>query len=311
MKIPISMITPNPNQPRQTCSGLDALAASIRQKGLLEPITVRPRNERYEIICGERRWRAARLAELKEIECVIREASDEEAFELALVENVQRENLTPMEEAHAFAALAAGGMKQKDIGKLVGKGQSYVAHKKRLAKLPSILTFFLHHGLVTENHVRQILRLKNIVDEKKGLNEDGLYMGMAIRAAQRKGAYPSKDENFSLTFTSPTDPEVEKAGGEYVLKHIEDEDAASMETWMWVAFNFLRFAANENVTVSTLTDIIDKLELDYLYAALEGPKLENQMACLRLLTAILGESGVELPDAVVRARADVAEFRAA
>ena len=302
MKLSLSLIDPKPSQPRKLRSGLKELATSIRQKGLLEPITVRSRGERYEIICGERRWRAAKRAGLKEIECVVREASDDEAFELALVENLQRENLTPMEEAQAFATLASRGMKQKDIGKLIGKGQSYVAHKVRLAKLPCFLTFFLEHGLVTENHIRQILRLKNIVTKEKGLDFDGIYIKTAVEHAKQKGTYPSKDDRAYLA--SSTDPEIERAAWEYVLKHIEDD--APMKAWEHAAHQLLMGVAELQWTVDDLTTIIDKIEIDSLLDALGDSIRGNQVAHLRLLAAIAGHGGAKLPEAITRAKTDVA-----
>ena len=304
MKLSISLIDPNPNQPRKLRSGLKELATSIRQKGLLEPITVRSRGERYEIICGERRWRAAKRAGLKEIECVVREASDDEAFELALVENLQRENLTPMEEARAFVTLASRGMKQKDIGKLIGKGQSYVAHKVRLAKLSCFLALFLEHGLATENHIRQVLRLEKIVTEEKGLDFDGIYIKAAVEHAKQKGTYPSKDDRAYLA--SSTDPEIERAAWEYVLKHIEEDDDAPMKAWEHAAHQLLMGVGALHWTVDDLTAIVDRIEIDSLLDALGDSTKGNQVAHLRLLAAIAGHGGAKLPEAVTRAKADVA-----
>lgn len=163
MKIPITQIEPNAKQPRKTLIGLEELAESIRQLGLLEPIMVRPLTDgRYGIIHGERRWRAAKLAGLNHIEAVIRQVTDQEAYEIGLVENVNREDLSPMEQAWAFEQLQRLGHTQQAIATLIGKGQSYVAHKLRLLRLPEPITFYLQHGALTENHIRQIAKLENI-----------------------------------------------------------------------------------------------------------------------------------------------------
>ena len=143
MIISVDLIDPNPNQPRNHFSGIDELAKSIEEKGLLEPITVRPTGDRYRIVMGERRWRAAKLVGLTEIEAQVKDVSDQEAYELALVENVQREDLTPIEEAKAFKRLQEQGYTQAQVAKIIGKGQSYIAHKLRLIKLPDFLTYYL------------------------------------------------------------------------------------------------------------------------------------------------------------------------
>ncbi len=161
-KIRIDRIDPNPNQPRKNFTGLEELSASIKEKGLLEPITIRTEGERYQIVIGERRWRAAKLAGLTEIEAQVKDVSDHEAYEMALAENVQRQNLTPMEEAEAFKHLQEQGFTQEQIAKIIGKGQSYIAHKLRLLKMPDFLTFYLQEGSLTENHIRQVAKLKDI-----------------------------------------------------------------------------------------------------------------------------------------------------
>lgn len=162
MKVKLSLIDTNPDQPRKHFAGLEELAVSIKDKGLLQPITVRPKGDRYEIVLGERRFRAAILAGLEEIEAIMSELCPQEAFEAALVENVQREDLSPMEEAEAFAQLQARGYTQEEIGRVIGKGQSYVAHKLRLLKMPEPLTFYLKAQALSENHIRQVAKTKSV-----------------------------------------------------------------------------------------------------------------------------------------------------
>jgi ParB family chromosome partitioning protein len=164
--IGLAEIDPNPEQPRGYFAGIEGLAESIRDEGLLEPIMVRPLGERYQIVHGERRFRACKLAGLDTVPAVIRRADDETTFRLSLIENVQRSALTPIEEAQAFAKLAdAQGLTQAEIGRIIGKGQSYVAHKLRLLKAPPPFTYYLEVDAISENHFRQAMRLKNIIGE--------------------------------------------------------------------------------------------------------------------------------------------------
>lgn len=161
--IAVGKIDPNPGQPREYFAGIEELAESIKVEGPLEPIMVRPVGDRYQIVHGERRYRAARLAGMSELPAIVRDMDDATMFRLSLIENVQRSNLTPMEEARSFKRLADGGHTQTEIGRIVGKGQSYVSHKLRLLKAPPPLVYPLEVGKLTENHFRQVMRLKNIV----------------------------------------------------------------------------------------------------------------------------------------------------
>ncbi len=163
MHLPLAALRPNPRQPRTVFPGIEELAASISRDGLLSPLMVREIGEdAYEIVHGERRFRAAQLAGLTEIPAIVRDLTDTEAFTLALVENMQRQSLGPLEEAAAFATLQGQGKSQEEIGALIGKGQSYVAQKLRLLRLPAPLTYYLAIGDLTENHVRQALRLRDL-----------------------------------------------------------------------------------------------------------------------------------------------------
>nr|WP_281377036.1 ParB/RepB/Spo0J family partition protein [Deinobacterium chartae] len=148
-------------QPRQTFEpeALADLAASIREKGVLQPILVRPRAEdnAFEIVAGERRWRAAQLAGLSEIPAIVRDMSDREALEVAIVENLQREDLGPIEEARAYAALLERGLSQEEVAQAVGKGRSTVANALRLLSLPAAALEALEAGEISAGHARAIL----------------------------------------------------------------------------------------------------------------------------------------------------------
>ncbi|MCS7225198.1 MAG: ParB/RepB/Spo0J family partition protein [Armatimonadetes bacterium] len=158
--IPIDQIFPNPYQPRQDFGEeeLNQLTDSIRQYGLLQPILVRPRDGHYELVAGERRLRAAKRAGLKEIPAVIRDCTDSEVLALALIENLQREGLNPLEEAKAYKALSDQfGWTQERIALQVGKARPTVTNKLRLLELPAAVQEALRKGTLSEGHALALL----------------------------------------------------------------------------------------------------------------------------------------------------------
>jgi ParB family chromosome partitioning protein len=162
LTLPIEAIERTAEQPRKRFeeAKLEELAASIREKGVLEPILVRRDGAKYRIIAGERRWRAAQRAGLKEIPAVVREANDREAFELALVENIQRADLNAIEEAEAYDVLVTDhGLTQDEIAKRVGKERSTVANALRLLKLPEDVRDAVRDGRLDMGHARALLGL--------------------------------------------------------------------------------------------------------------------------------------------------------
>jgi ParB family chromosome partitioning protein len=160
--LPLDALVANPNQPRKRFApeALAELAASIRSSGVLEPIIVRPRGDRFEIIVGERRWRAAQQAGLARIPALIRETSDVEALELGLVENLLREDLNPLEEAHAYQRLLAEfGWTQDDLATRIGRDRSSIANALRLLRLPEPIQEDLRAGRLSMGHARALLGL--------------------------------------------------------------------------------------------------------------------------------------------------------
>jgi ParB family transcriptional regulator, chromosome partitioning protein len=155
----IKDLLPNPKQPRGFFdeAALEELASSIREKGVLQPLLVRPKGKGYEIVAGERRWRAAQRAGLEEVPVVIRDLSDHETLEIALIENLQREDLNPLEEARAFNTLLELGSTQDDVAKAVGKARSTVTNSLRLLQLSRDAQKALEDGLITAGHARAIL----------------------------------------------------------------------------------------------------------------------------------------------------------
>jgi ParB family chromosome partitioning protein len=160
INIDINKIIPNPRQPRAEFApeSLAELAESIRSQGIIEPILARPKNGKYELIAGERRWRAARKAGLTLLPAIIKDFSDEESLELALVENLQREDLNPMEEAEAYSKLSSEfQMTQADIAKKVGKDRSTVANMVRLLDLPREIQASIRRSQISVGHARSLL----------------------------------------------------------------------------------------------------------------------------------------------------------
>ena len=164
-RVPIEFLKPNPRNPRRMFSDaeLGELAGSIRERGIIQPIvvrTVRGTADSYEIIAGERRWRAAQRAGLHEVPIILHEATDAEALELAIIENVQRADLNPLEEAAGYQALAeAYRYTQDDIAKTVGKSRSHVANTLRLLKLPEAVKAYINVGKLTAGHARALIGL--------------------------------------------------------------------------------------------------------------------------------------------------------
>jgi ParB family transcriptional regulator, chromosome partitioning protein len=162
-RLPTASLRPNARNPRRLFSDteLDELAASLRERGIIQPIVVRPLRgvaDAYEIIAGERRWRAAQRAGLHEVPVVIIEATDAEALQLAIVENVQRTDLNPLEEAEGYRALIRDfSHSQDDVARMVGKSRSHVANTLRLQTLPSSVKEHIHSGRLSAGHARALV----------------------------------------------------------------------------------------------------------------------------------------------------------
>lgn len=156
----ISEIVRNPNQPRKTFDDdkLAELADSIRQNGVLQPILVRRKGQKYEIVAGERRYQASKLAGLKEIPAVVREIDDDKVFQLALIENLQRSDLSPIEEAKGYKQLLTSrSLTQEELAKILSKSRSAIANTLRLMDLPVEVQHMMEQGLLTAGHARAIL----------------------------------------------------------------------------------------------------------------------------------------------------------
>ena len=185
--VKVTQIEPNREQPRKNFEeeSLNELAESIRQFGILQPLLVKKKGERYEIIAGERRWRAAKLAGVKEVPVVVRDYTDQEIMEIALIENIQRENLNPIEEAQAYMRLIQEfHLKQEELGQRVAKSRTVIANRMRLLKLAPEVQEMLAEGLLSEGHARAILGLENLEQQVKAAN-DVVGMSLNVRETEK------------------------------------------------------------------------------------------------------------------------------
>ncbi len=200
-RAPVEFLRPNPRNPRKTFAdaSLDELADSIREKGILQPIVVREypgETGQFEIVAGERRWRAAQRASLHSVPIVVIEATDKESLELAIIENVQRSDLNAIEEADGYAHLMREfGYTQADLGRIIGKSRSHVANTLRLANLPDTVKKLVADGSLTAGHARALLPLSDPEPVAKRILAQGLSVRDAERIAQEQlNPGPAKSE---------------------------------------------------------------------------------------------------------------------
>ncbi|HKQ40642.1 MAG TPA: ParB/RepB/Spo0J family partition protein [Verrucomicrobiae bacterium] len=186
IRVPLDRIRPSPFQPRKEFApeALNDLTESIKAQGIIQPLLVRQRGEHYELIAGERRWRAAQLVGLFEAPVIVREADDTAVLELALIENLQRENLNPLEEAQGYAELISRfNLRQEDVAAKVGKSRAWVANALRLLKLPSEVQAFVREGRLSVGHAKVILALEQSVEQRLAA-ERILKDGLSVRSAE-------------------------------------------------------------------------------------------------------------------------------
>jgi len=187
-ELPVEQISPNPRQPRRSFDeeSLQALASSLGEHGVLQPVLVRPAPGGYELVAGERRWRAARLAGLSSIPAIVREREDTEALEAALVENMAREDLNPIEEARACAALVEElGLTREDVGRRVGRSRVAVSNLMRLLDLPDEAIELVQAGALSEGHGRAVLLVADH-GERRRLAREAAAEGWSVRVTEER-----------------------------------------------------------------------------------------------------------------------------
>jgi ParB family chromosome partitioning protein len=205
-EVPIDSLIPNPYQPRTALepARLAELAASLRESGMVQPILVRRLGGRYQIIAGERRWKAAQQAGLARVPVTVRDVADDRLLELALVENIQRQELTALEEAQAFQRLQEElQLSQEDLARKVGKDRSTVTNTLRLLRLPRVVRELLAAGRLDAGHGRTLLGLERGEDQvalaeeaaRRGLSVREVERRVALLRAPRAGGRPRKDAN--------------------------------------------------------------------------------------------------------------------
>ncbi len=188
-ELPVELIAPNPQQPRRRFdqASLEALAESVRDTGVLQPVLVRPRpGGRYELVAGERRWRAAKLAELATVPALVRAREDSASLELALIENMVREDLNPVEEARACAGLVEElGLTREEVGRRIGRSRVAVSNLLRLLELPDEAIEMLEEGVLSEGHGRALL-LAEGHDERRRLAREAREQQWSVRVLEER-----------------------------------------------------------------------------------------------------------------------------
>jgi ParB family chromosome partitioning protein len=199
-RIPIELLRPNPRNPRRNFpeAELEELATSIKERGVIQPVLVRAvrgHDEQYEIIAGERRWRAAQRAGLHDVPVLVIEASDNQALEIAIIENVQRSDLNALEEAAGYQSLAEEfTYSHDDIAKTVGKSRSHVANTLRLLKLPDAVKTHIHAGRLSAGHARMLIGQENAAELADEIVRRGLNVRQVEALAQQRAAREGKPQ---------------------------------------------------------------------------------------------------------------------
>lgn len=205
--IPLDSIEPNPDQPRRVFDQkhLEQMAKSISRHGVLQPVIVRKAGHRYQLICGEQRWRAARLAELSSIPAVVTDVADRDRLELALIENVQRADLNPIELAHAFKALCASGATQEEVGERVSLDRSTVANHLRILELPREFQADVEAGRLSIGHAKALLSMGN-PERRRHLRDRIVREGLSVRSSEALAREVSKSKQPRAASRPAADP---------------------------------------------------------------------------------------------------------
>ena len=218
-EIKISDIVPCSFQPRTEFDrdALESLAQSIKEKGVLQPLLVRKKNDKYEIIAGERRWRAAQLAGLEKVPAIVKDLSDSETLEIALIENLQRENLSAIEEAEGLNRLMSEyEYTQEVIGKVIGKSRSYIANTLRLLGLPEEIKQLVKENKLSAGHARALIGCENAIELANKIVKEGL----SVREAETLAA---NAKGFSVKNIAPKEPKPVDRDLEKIMADLEEK----------------------------------------------------------------------------------------
>jgi ParB family chromosome partitioning protein len=240
LEIDIDLIDPNSEQPRTrfTDEGLEELAQSIRSNGIVQPIVVRTRGGRYQIVAGERRWRAAQRAGLHKVPAFVKDVSDEKLLELALIENIQRHDLNPVEEARAYRKLIESiGLTQEQVAERVGKSRNIIATSMRILRLPAAILKLIEDEKITSGHARALLMVEDGAAQRKLANTI-IDMSMSVREAEKAAHRAAKgDKGPDKKPAAATDPNVRAAeiklqrhlGSNVTIKPIKGDKGGKIE----------------------------------------------------------------------------------
>lgn len=236
----ISMIEPNQEQPRKEFNQeqLEELAESIRNYGVLQPIMVQKKGDLYEIIAGERRWRAAKMAGLKEVPVIIRDFDRQKKMEISLIENVQRSDLNPIEEAMAYRQLIEEfGLKQEEIAERVSKNRATIANSLRLLKLDPRVQELLIQGVISNGHARALLAIEDL-EQQYGAAELIVKNGLSVREVEKlvksllkpaKEKEPKKEERDLSFIFQDLEERMKSIMGTKVMIHRKDKSKGRIE----------------------------------------------------------------------------------
>jgi ParB family chromosome partitioning protein len=217
--LPLAALKPGRFNPRRNFSEaqLEELAASIRERGLVQPLVVRPSmtdSETFEIVAGERRWRAAQLANLHQVPVVVRELTDQEAVELAIIENVQREDLNAIEEGEGYKLLMDGhGYTQEDLAKVIGKSRSHLANTLRLLRLPDSVQELVRSGDLSAGHARALIGRPDAAALAARIVNEGLTVRQVEALTQERGPAKAKRPKSKDANTRAAESELHEALG--------------------------------------------------------------------------------------------------
>jgi ParB family transcriptional regulator, chromosome partitioning protein len=245
LKVNPSQIIVNPQQPRKNFSDreLEELGESIREYGIIQPLIVTRQNNNYQLIAGERRWRAAIKLNLKEVPVIVRDANEQEQLELALIENIQRQNLNPIETALAYRKLIDEfNLTQEELAKKVSKARPSVANTLRLINLPDEIQLGLMHGKISEGHAKIIMGVEGEERQMalyRKILQSGISVSDTIQETRRLGGtkqarikinYADKDKEFAFRefFGARTDVKRKGKGGEVILYFYSDDELGEM-----------------------------------------------------------------------------------
>ncbi|WP_412552880.1 ParB/RepB/Spo0J family partition protein [Shimia sp. MIT1388] len=249
--VPIERIEPNPDQPRRdfTPEQLEDLSNSIREKGVIQPLIVRKKSgDRYEIVAGERRWRASQMAQLHELPIIVRDYDDTEVLEIAIIENIQRADLNPVEEAMGYRQLMQKfGHTQEKVSEALGKSRSHIANLMRLLNLPDDVQVMLREGHLSAGHARALVTTDNASELARKVVKDGLSVRQTEKLAKKAGSLVEQ--------TKKSRPKTHKDADTVAL-----EGDLSANLGMKVAVDHVTGGENGKITITYQTlDELDEL----------------------------------------------------